>query len=117
ESLSDTALPTLNPQLIEPFLVEPEVVDELAFEQAPRIVATRGERTIMGNGERAYVRGSDGNLLEMNADTPRQWRVYRNVVAMKDPGTGEILGYEAQYVARATLVRGESEQESPAGEG
>jgi len=117
ESLSDTALPTPNPQLIEPFLVEPEVVDELSFEQAPRIVATRGEHTIMGNGERAYARGSDGKPLGMNADTPRQWRVYRNVVAMKDPGTGEILGYEAQYVARATLVRGESEQESPAGEG
>ena len=116
ESLSDSALPTLNPQLIEPFLVEPEVVDELAFEQAPRIVATRGEHTIIGNGDRAYVRGPDGSPLEMTPDTPRQWRVYRNLVPMKDPGTGEILGYEAQYVARATLVRGESEQESPAGE-
>lgn len=117
ESLADSALPTLNPQLIEPFLVEPEVVQELAFEQAPRIVATRNEHAIIGNGDRAYVRGPDGSPLEMTADTPRQWRVFRNLVAMKDPATGEILGYEAQYVARATLVRGESEQESPAGEG
>jgi len=84
ESLSDTALPTLNPQLIEPFLVEPEVVDELSFEQAPRIVATRGEHTIMGNGERAYARGSDSKPLGMNADTPRQWRVYRNVQRGRD---------------------------------
>jgi hypothetical protein len=27
---------------------------------------------------------------------------------LKDPGTGEILGYEAQFVGRAKLVRGES---------
>lgn len=117
ESLSDSALPTLNPRLIEPFLVEPEVVEELAFEQAPRIVATRGEHSIVGNGDRAYVRGPNGSPLEMTPDTPRQWRVYRNLVPMKDPGTGEILGYEAQYVARAALMRGESEQESPAGDG
>lgn len=117
ESLSDSALPTLNPQIIEPFLVEPEVVQELTFEDAPRIVATRGERVLIGSGERAYVRGPNGSPLEMGAHTPRQWRVFRNLVPMKDPGTGEILGYEAQYVARATLVHGESEQETPAGEG
>ncbi|QXL83940.1 LysM peptidoglycan-binding domain-containing protein [Comamonas sp. NLF-1-9] len=117
ESLADSALPTLNPQLIEPFLVEPEVVQELAFEQAPRIVATRGSHSIIGNGDLAYVRGAEGSPVELGVDTPRQWRVYRNLVPMKDPASGEILGYEAQYVARATLVRGESEQESPAGEG
>lgn len=116
ESLSDAALPTLNPQLIEPFLVEPEVVEELAFEEAPRIVAMRGDRTLISGGDRAYVRGPNGSPLEMGADTPRQWRVYRNLVPMKDPGSGEILGYEAQYVARATLVRGESEQETPVGD-
>ena len=107
ESLAEAALPTLKPHLIEPFLVEPEVVDELGFEQAPRIVATTGERSIMTSGDRAYVRGPQGSPLELDGQTPRHWRIYRNTVPMKDPGTGEILGYEAQYVARAELVRGE----------
>ena len=117
ESLADSALPTLKPGLIEPFLVEPEVVQDLTFEQAPRIVATRGEHSIIASGDRAYARGPDGSPLTLTTDTPRQWRVYRKAVPMKDPGTGEILGYEAQYVAQASLVRGESEQETPVADG
>ena len=35
---------------------------------------------------------------------------------MKDPVTGEILGYEAQYVSRAALVRGETTVEVPDGD-
>ncbi len=117
ESLADAALPTLKPQLIEPFLVEPEVVDELTLERAPRIVATRGERSIVSNGDRAYVRGPEGRPLELTAETPRHWRVYRNSVPLKDPVNGEILGYEAQYVARADLVRGESTVQTPVDDG
>ena len=39
---------------------------------------------------------------------PINYRVYRNATPLKDPTTKEILGYEAQYVGRAELVRGES---------
>ena len=31
--------------------------------------------------------------------------------------TGEVLGYEAQYVGKAELVRGESFEETPNGKG
>ncbi len=118
DSLAATALPTLKMHLIEPFLVQPLVVDELTLAQAPRIVATRDRRVIMGNGDRAYVRGPQGNPLEMTPETPRQYRVFRNAVPLKDPTTGEVLGYEAQYVGRAELVRGESLDQSagPKGE-
>jgi hypothetical protein len=108
DSLVGTALPTLKPHLIEPFLVQPLVVDELTLQQAPRIVATRDERVIMGNGDRAYVRGAQGHPLVLGAGAPRQYRVFRDAVALKDPVTGEVLGYEAQYVGRAELVRSES---------
>ncbi len=112
DSLAATALPTLKMHLIEPFLVQPLVVDELTLAQAPRIVATRDERVIMGNGDRAYVRGPQGNPLEMTPEVPRQYRVFRNALPLKDPNTGEVLGYEAQYVGRAELVRGESLEQS-----
>jgi hypothetical protein len=39
---------------------------------------------------------------------PREFRIFRTAVALKDPGTGEILGYEAQYAGKATLAQGES---------
>ena len=113
DSLVGTALPTLKPNLIEPFLVQPLVVDELTLEQAPRIVATRDERVIMGNGDRAYVRGAQGHPLELEPGVPRQYRVFRNAVALKDPVTGEVLGYEAQYVGRAELVRSETTAAAP----
>ncbi|MDA8455081.1 LysM peptidoglycan-binding domain-containing protein [Acidovorax sp. GBBC 3334] len=112
DSLAGTALPTLQPHLIEPFLVEPLIVDELTLSQTPRIVATVDERVLMANGDRAYVRGPAGRPLRLDPGVPRQYRVFRSAVPMKDPETGEILGYEAQYVAKAELVRGESTEET-----
>jgi hypothetical protein len=38
----------------------------------------------------------------------KQLRVFRNATPLKDPGTGEVLGFEAQYVGKAKLVRGET---------
>ena len=37
--------------------------------------------------------------------------MFRNAVALKDPSTGITLGYEAQFVGKAELVRGESTQQ------
>jgi hypothetical protein len=50
------------------------------------------------------------------ADDPSQrqkvYRIFRNATALKDPITGEVLGYEAQYVGKALLARSEGLQES-----
>ena len=41
-------------------------------------------------------------------------RVFREATPLKDPETGQILGYEAQYVGQVKLVRGENrEDKSP----
>ena len=108
ESLAESALPTLKPHLIEPFLSEPLVVDAATLARAPRIVATQEERVLLSRGDRAYARGETATPL---ADQPADFRVFRNATALKDPGTGEILGYEAQYVGKSALVRGESKLE------
>lgn len=39
----------------------------------------------------------------------KKYRVFRNATPLKDPITGEILGYEAQYVGKALLVRSEGQ--------
>lgn len=117
DSLADSALPTLKPHLIEPFLVEPLVVDEQVLLRAPRVIATTDERVLMGAGDRAYVRGDAASPMLAEAGEPRFYRVFRNAVALKDPLTGEVLGYEAQYLGKAELVRGESVEESPNGKG
>lgn len=112
ETLADLALPTLKQHLIEPFLVEPLVVDADELKQAPRIIATTEERVLMASGDRVYVRG-DGKspMLSTEPGEPRRFRVFRDAVALKDPLTSEILGYEAQYLGKAELVRGETFEE------
>ena len=107
-SLSDLALPTLPPHLIEPFLAEPLVVDAQTLSLAPRIIATTDKRVLMANGDRAYVRSSNGTLLEMGKGQPHNYRIFRDALPLKDPITGEILGYEAKYLGSADLLQGES---------
>lgn len=117
DSLSDTALPTLKMHLIEPFLVEPLVVDAQVLQQAPRVIATTEERVLMATGDKVYVRGDAASPMLAEAGTPRFYRVFRDAVALKDPINGEVLGYEAQYLGKAELVRGESFEEVPNGKG
>jgi LysM domain len=107
-NLPDASIPTLQNNLIEPFLTEPIIVEEATLQAAPRFVATQEGRVLLSEGDRAYARSADGSALSTEAGKPRDFRVFRNATALKDPGTGEILGYEAQYVGRAKLVRGES---------
>lgn len=113
ERMADLALPTLKSNLIEPFLVEPLVVDADVLQSAPRVIATTEERVLMANGDRAYVRGDAASPMLASPGQPSQYRVFRDAIALKDPATGEILGYEAQFVGRAQLVRGESFDDVP----
>ncbi len=111
ETLADGALPTLQSNLIEPFLSEPIIVDEAMILAAPRIVAAQEGRVLLSRGDRAYVRGQGAAVLTGAKGTPFEYRVFRNATPLKHPVTGVVLGYEAQYVGKAELVRGESTAE------
>lgn len=111
DSLAANALPTLNTHLIEPFLAEPMIVGEFELNQAPRIVAAQDDRVLLTRGDRAYARGTDdAPLLDQPNQKQKAYRVFRNATPLKDPLSGEVLGYEAQYVGKALLVRSESTQ-------
>ena len=113
ENLAANALPTLKSQLIEPFLTEPLIVDEQGLNAAPRIVAARDNRVLLTRGDRAYARGNAESELQDNP-TKKQlaFRVFRSATPLKDPVSGEVLGYEAQYVGKALLARSEGKQDS-----
>ncbi|WP_296510123.1 LysM domain-containing protein [Rhodoferax sp.] len=116
ESLPDFALPTLRTSVIEAFLAEPLIVDAAGLSAAARIVATQEERVLLARGDRAYARGTETPLLD-NQEKEQLFRVFRNATPLKDPGTGEILAYEAQYVGKATLARSESTSDVPGPDG
>jgi hypothetical protein len=108
ESLANSALPTLRPDLIDPFLSQGIIVDEDTLAHAPRIVATQENHVMVSHGDRAFARGDATTPLELGPGKPSEFRVFRDATPLKDPDTGKVLGYEAQYLGKARLVRGES---------
>ena len=110
-SLADSSLPTLQTNLIEPFLAEPVIVDEGVLNRAPRIVAVPEGRVLLTRGDRAYARGvANAPLVETDSRRDEEYRIFRNAKPLVDPVTKVVLGYEARYLGKALLVRGESVQ-------
>lgn len=98
ESTARTAIPSIPPAMIEPFLVRPLVVEPDGLDNAPSIVAAEESRVILAAGNRAFVRGM-GNSKEAS------WFVYRRGPALVDPETRTTLGYEAIYLGTAKVTR------------
>ena len=117
DSLASLALPTLKTHLIAPFLVELLVADAATIEQAPRLVATTDQRVLMAAGDRVYARGNPDAPLSTKPGQPRSFRVFREAIPLKDPVTGEVLGYEARYLGNAELARSETTEEISDGKG
>ena len=87
--------------LIEPFLNEAVIFEDDKLSTAPRIVATQEGRVLLSRGDTAYVRGDLG--------PEREYRIFREPRALRDPTTKAILGYEATYVgASEYVVQGET---------
>jgi hypothetical protein len=88
------SVPSIPANLIEPFLKRPLVVDEAQFENAPRLVAGPDSRMIFTHNDRVYAVG-------VNAEGT--WQAYRPGRELRDPDTGENLGYEAIYGGDLTV--------------
>jgi hypothetical protein len=96
-ALGDDAIPAIPLHLIEPFLNEAVIFETNELATAPRIVATQEGRVLLSRGDTAYVRGELGGK--------NNFRIFREPKPLKDPTTGEVLGYEAVYVGSAESVR------------
>ena len=90
----DRGIPSLPLSAIQQFLVEPKVAEADTLEQAPYIVAMADEHVVVGRGDKVYVRGL------VDRQTPG-FMVFRAGQPYADADTGEVLGYEALYVASA----------------
>lgn len=110
-------LTTLQTRSIEPFLAQPLIVEEAELQLAPRIVAAGENRVLIGRGDRVYARGPAAAPLLDDQRSIKQYRVFRNAKPLKDPDSGEVLGYEAEFLGKAALVRSEGSTEVPVGDG
>jgi hypothetical protein len=97
--IGDEAIPAIPIRVIHPFLSQPRVVPKGALDDAPFILGTNAERVILGSGDEAFATGGKAGVT--------RWNVLRPGKALKDPETGEVLGYEVEYLGDArTLVEG-----------
>jgi len=96
EPSARSAVPSILPSVIEPFLSKPLVVGEDELESAPRIVATADGRVTLGPGDRAFVHG-------LTKDKGDQWQIFRRGDPLVDPDNNQILGYEAIYLGEARV--------------
>ena len=102
--LDNGAIASIPLQLIGPFLNEATVLSQDALANAPRIVATQEGRVMISRGETAYVRG--------DLQGARSFTLFRESKPLKDPITGEVLGYEAGYVGTADFLRAEGQSDA-----
>jgi hypothetical protein len=93
-----SAVPSIPGSAIGPFLSQPLVVEENGLAGAPTIVATEESRVIVGAGDLAYAD-------RISSNDGVNWQVFRQGSALRDPESGEILGYEAKYVGDARVRR------------
>lgn len=98
EPLKDAAIPAIPPSAIEPFLTRPLVVGATELDSAPVILATEENRVAIGAGSVAYVEG-------LSNEQERSWQVFRRGDSLTDPDSGEILGYQANYLGEARVIK------------
>ena len=98
-NISNDAIPAIPISVIHPFLSQPRVVPQGAFDGAPFILGSNTDRVVLASGDDAFATGGKPGVT--------RWNVLRPGKALKDPESGEVLGYEVEYLGDArTLVEG-----------
>jgi hypothetical protein len=97
EPLSEAAIPTIPPKVIEPFLSKPLVIEEGGLANAPRIVGTQEGSVYLGAGGVAYVSGIGESKIS-------SWQLFRPGAPLIDPDTNRTLGYEARFMGTVRVT-------------
>jgi hypothetical protein len=92
----ESAIPTIDLDAIQGFLVQNRVVEPDVLAAAPYVVEGESERIVLGSGDRLYVRG--------NLPQAQGFNFVRRGPLYVDPETGEVLGQEATYVGRGRVL-------------
>lgn len=98
ELLKDAGVPAIPPSSIEPFLSRPLVVGQTELDTTPVITATQENRVAIGAGSVAYAEG-------LTQEKGRAWQIFRRGDALIDPENGSLLGYQANYLGEARVLK------------
>lgn len=98
ETSQKNAIQLIPTETIAKYLTSPRVVGVNELNTAPYVVDFAGEHLIAATGDKLYVR----SIIEPQTST---YTLYRAGETFKSPETGEVLGYEAKYIADTSLVQ------------
>lgn len=94
----EAPVPTIRIGPIAPFLSQPHVTESDTLKQASYVVGFPDEHLVAGTHDAIYVR-------KIRTSEVSQFQVLRPGDALRDPDSGDLLGYEAAFVANAVLER------------
>lgn len=92
------AISSIPPNIIEPFISQPLIIEANEHDNVPRIVATQEDRVYLGAGDTAFVSGITDTSIS-------KWQVFRPGKPLKDPENGTIIGHEAFFLGTAQLLQ------------
>jgi len=92
----DAAIPTIPYSAIAAFLSRPTVLSREQINNAPYVLAFRGEHLAGGAGHEIYVRDLKGGQND-------RFAVFHVGDELRDPDDGKVLGYEGIYTATALV--------------
>ena len=98
EQSLDDAIPAISLEAIGAFLGRGSVLQKEEIEQAPYVLSIRENHLIGAAGNDVYVRGNIGP-----ANTG--YNVVHVARKLVDPETGDVLGYQTDYVGAGTIRR------------
>ncbi|WP_412478442.1 LysM peptidoglycan-binding domain-containing protein [Azonexus sp. IMCC34839] len=91
-------IPSIPPDVIEPFISQPLIVEDKQLNDAIRIVATPEDRLLVGSGDSFYATGIPDVSIE-------KWHIFRPGKPLKDPESGKTVAHEAYFLGNARLSK------------
>lgn len=93
----ESAIPTIKPSAIAPFLTQPLVVGKNELKRAGYVTIGLDNRVALGSFSQFYARG-------LGKEQKERYSIFRPGKALKNPDSGEVLGYEATFLGDARLL-------------
>lgn len=91
-----SAIPTIPPSAIKPFLVHPMAISEKELDQAGYVTVGLDKRIALGNQSEFYARGIKAE--------DEYYNIFRKGKAIRHPDTKELLAWEAIHLGEARLL-------------
>ncbi len=85
-------------EVVEAYMSKPTVLADEQVAAAPYVVTSRDQRMITAAGDEVYVRRLG------NAAVDSSWLVYQVGQKLRDPQTGDVLGYTGIYTATGKVT-------------